>query len=111
MVDGWLVGWLVVGWLVGWWLVGCVGWLVGGWLLVLVGWLVGGWLVVWWLIIIIIIINIYIAQISCEYDQMRVTKKYAKKLTSENPNWQEADQLAIYKAWWSWWLVGWLVVG
>ena len=42
---------------------------------------------------------------------MRVTKKYANKLTSKNPNWQEADHLAIYKAWWSWWLVGWLVVG
>ena len=34
------------------------------------------------IIIIIIIINIYIAQISCEYDQMRVTKKHANKLTS-----------------------------
>ena len=28
------------------------------------------------IIIIIIMINIYIAQIPCEYDQMRVTKKY-----------------------------------
>ena len=28
------------------------------------------------IIIMIIIINIYIAQIPCEYDQMRVTKKY-----------------------------------
>ena len=28
------------------------------------------------IIIIIIIINIYIAQIPCEYDQMRVTNKY-----------------------------------
>ena len=38
-------------------------------------------------VIIIIIINIYIAQISCEYDQMRVTNNYKTNF--------------IYKAWWS----------
>ena len=47
--------------------------------------------------IIIITINIYISQIPCEYDQMRVTNKYDTNQTKQvkNPNWWEADQLAI----------------
>ena len=41
--------------------------------------------------------NKYIAQIPCEYDQMRVTNKYDTNQTKQvkNPNWWEADQLAI----------------
>ena len=46
-------------------------------------------------------INTYIAQIACEYDQMRVTNKHDTNETKQvqNRNWWEADELAIYKAW------------
>ena len=51
----------------------------------------------------IIIINIFIAQIPCEYDQMRVTNMIQIKHNRLRiPNWWEADQLGIYKAWRSW---------
>ena len=50
--------------------------------------------------IMIIIINIFIAQIPCEYDQMRVTNMIQIKHNRLRiPNWWEADQLGIYKAW------------
>ena len=44
------------------------------------------------IIIIIIIIYIFIAQIPCEYDQMRVTNKYNTYLTTSTYNFQVSKQ-------------------